>query len=85
MFLVIVMDLFEQFDCCGPEDYTDFNGKGTWKSADGDGANVITPTACCKSLPGNNAGVATCAGDASKTISDIASLNNYNKVSFIIH
>ncbi|XP_060596324.1 tetraspanin-9-like [Ruditapes philippinarum] len=69
----------QEFSCCGPEDYTDFIGRGTWKTADGDGPNVITPTACCKTLPENSAGVATCAGNGTKTISDIAALNNYNK------
>ncbi|XP_053372516.1 tetraspanin-9-like [Mercenaria mercenaria] len=69
----------QEFQCCGPDMYTDFNGKGSWKSAAGDGVDVITPTACCKTLPSDTAGVANCAGDNTKQIANITSMSNYDK------
>jgi len=77
--------LFGQFDCCGVESYTDFEGKGTWKSSAGDGTVRLAPVACCKTLPTTSTGLQECAGDTTATnydtIAEIATKSNYNTVS----
>ncbi|KAH3700276.1 tetraspanin-1-like [Dreissena polymorpha] len=70
----------QQFDCCGAGAYTDFNDNTAWKTSKE--ANVLTPIACCKSLPSTDAEVKECAGDSTDTsydaVGEIAAKSNYN-------
>ena len=66
-----------QYDCCGVEDYTDFQrGNKWWEKPD-----HLTPYMCCKVFPKTVAEGQSCAG-ASNTasVSTIEETNNYNQV-----
>lgn len=80
-----------QYECCGAENYKDFEKKGsTFKNANandnaaigGSNGNVESPVACCKNLPTTAGDRSTCAGNGSPP-SDTDS--NLNTVSHFIH
>ncbi|XP_052803632.1 tetraspanin-1-like [Mya arenaria] len=65
----------QQFDCCGANDYTDFTSRTTWKAYDETNGitDLITPVACCKTLPEDSTAAAKCAGKNSDTNYDSTS------------
>ncbi|KAL4229332.1 hypothetical protein ACF0H5_012373 [Mactra antiquata] len=70
------------YECCGVDNYHDFENKGKWKGNTGkpDGNDVVTPIVCCKKMPTDNTQKENCAGkNGVKEEADISPNSNLKK------